>query len=248
MSIIISGAGSNPALPLDMAYADQILASSALVDWFDTDHYTLSSGALVATMTSRKSGSTRTLSQATAAKQATLTPNAIGGVSGVGGYGEFTFSDAQVYALSSNPDLSQPYTWVIIYRATVAETGNIFGNQSSGNQRSAFLMTSGSPNFGHGNRTLTGIHIAGSYNFAVMGSDGSTVSLAINGGMAITGSTDNNVTSNAIVLGASNGSLGNPWTGGVADVIMLAGSPSNNTILIEVIKQYAHAAYNLTIA
>lgn len=240
MSIVISGAGSNSALPLDQSYADQILASAALVEWFDSGTYALGTSPAVATLSSRKSGSSRTLSQSTTANRPTLSAT-----NAVGIYSEVTFNGAQVMQMSSIPDLTQPFTWVAMIRTTgLVATQSIIDNQNSSARSSLFTTSQGYLGFAQGNGICATSSIpSNGWHFAVCGHDGTTASLAIDGGTAITHTTDNNAATLVLKLGANNASLTYPWTGGFADFIMLSGSPVSNAALIETIKTYCRAAY-----
>jgi hypothetical protein len=245
MSIVISGAGSNSALPLDLSYADQILSSAALFDWFDSGTYALGTPPAVATLNSRKSGSSRTLTQPTAANRPALSA-----ANAVGIYSEVTFTGAQVMQMSSIPDLTQPFTWVAVIRTSgLVATQSIIDNQNGAARSSLFTTSQGFLGFAQGNGICATSSIpSNGWHFVVCGHDGTTASLAIDGGAAITHSTDNNAATLVLKIGANNASLTYPWTGGFADFIMLSGSPNSNAALIELIKSYCRAAYGSSVS
>ncbi|WP_404711730.1 hypothetical protein [Sphingomonas sp. MMS24-J13] len=244
MSIVISGAGSNPALPLDQSYADQILASPALVEWFDSGTYTLGTAPAVQTLISRKPGG-RTLGQAASGNRPALSA-----AGAIGSYSEITFTGAQVMRMSSTIDLTQPFTWVAVMRFVASNSTTSIVDNQNGSARSSLILTSqGYLAFAQGNGIAAmSTPPSVGWHFIVCGHDGNTASIAVDGGTAVTHATDNNASTLVLELGANNASLTYPLTGGFADLIMLSGSPTANAALIELIKTYCRAAYGSSVS
>lgn len=243
MSIIVNAASGNPALDTDTSPADDIIASPALLDWFEgeADYVTQAAGKVTA-LISRGGSAGKSFSQASTGKQALLTSSALNGCS------ELTFSGAQVYTISANYTLSDAFTWIIVYKPR-SNLDVLFGNQTSTSQRSNFESIAGANAlFAHGNGTVQLPHTAGSYNLAIMGHDGATLWLSINGGAYTTAATDNNVSTSTLVLGGINITPANPFVGGFSDLWIIAGKPTDNADLIDLIKTFVRNEYGLTIA
>lgn len=235
---------TNPDLPVAETLDAQILAASSFVAWYqmDTRYATLAAGK-VASIASR-GGDLDPLAQASGSLQASLVTN------GIAQFPALQFDGAEYMTVADTPDPEVAHTWAIIFRAGIAADEAIFGSRTDASNLTNFRIrgSDGVAIYTHGNATPSRAPLAGAWNLAVMGHDTVAASLEVNGGAPLSIATNNQGGPTTLVLGAQNGALAQPFTGRVADIIMLSGSPASNAGTIALIETFAAQVYGIPIS
>lgn len=251
MSIRIAGSAPGGAGVDVRSYGTRLIASPRLTEWFRAEPADVTvSGGLVSQLSSRKVSS-RNAAQASSTYQASLVAGIIPDPDLPGtSYSVLRFGAAQSYGVGGGGtyDPSQPYTWAFLFKPDVhAADGFLLGNWAAAAVRSNVAVTPGGYfHFYHGNAQVYAPCKIGAWNIGIIGHDGVSAFMELNGVSITAVPTDNATTTNQLVLGAFNNvNAQNGFDGDLADVFLMSGSPSACADEVDLIKSYAERNYGL---